>query len=269
MKPIEALTCTEAWVTASKHLLQMPGRRDYNIVLEIADPITVTPRDLKVISRVDRFLRSKDGLPVCTVANTIFPLSYYQHEGAEGIFESYPAAHDTLKKHPDAYWGPYAIRMLRRIGPDGEVIKPLETLVTKLKRELTGAGPKRAIYELNVIDPLLELPIYDPEKDATRVLGGPCLSHVSFKLTSDRRLILTALYRSHYYVQRALGNLIGLAQLQCFVARESGLSAGPLVCLSTMAVLETNFGKPAVEALVNECAEMLSDNSTRMLPVDS
>jgi hypothetical protein len=69
-------------------------------------------------------------------------------------------------------------------------------------------------------------------------------------------LLLTAFYRSHYYVQRALGNLLGLAHLQNFVAEQAGLAVGPLVCISSMAQLDVSsgqWGKNDVKNLINEC----------------
>ncbi|MCA8886083.1 MAG: hypothetical protein KDA35_05635, partial [Hyphomonadaceae bacterium] len=92
-----------------------------------------------------------------------------------------------------------------------------------------------------------------PAQDRTRPIGGPCLSHLSFKLGPDRRLHLTALYRSHWYVQRALGNLFGLAHLLHFVADEAGLKLGSLICLSSMAQLDTKpkaWGKGDVKTLL-------------------
>jgi hypothetical protein len=75
------------------------------------------------------------------------------------------------------------------------------------------------------------------------------------KLTADRRVMLTGFYRSHFYVQRALGNLLGLAHLQHFIAKETGLELGPLVCHSSMAQLELQsrkWGKADVAALVGQ-----------------
>ncbi|MBZ5698792.1 MAG: hypothetical protein LAN18_09620 [Acidobacteriia bacterium] len=68
--------------------------------------------------------------------------------------------------------------------------------------------------------------------------------------------MLTALYRSHYYVQKTLGNLLGLAQLQGFVANETRLNIGPLICHSTYATLEREtgeWGKSDIEKLVKNC----------------
>jgi hypothetical protein len=55
------------------------------------------------------------------------------------------------------------------------------------------------------------------------VMNRQCLSFLSFKLDNDNRLMLTAVYRNHYYVERLLGNLIGLARLMAFVSNEAGV----------------------------------------------
>lgn len=70
------------------------------------------------------------------------------------------------------------------------------------------------------------------------MLNMPCLSHLSFKLTDRESVDLTAIYRSHHYAARALGNLLGLSQLQAFVAKEANLKVGTLTCISTHAHLD-------------------------------
>jgi thymidylate synthase len=84
--------------------------------------------------------------------------------------------------------------------------------------------------------------------DGNRTRNGPCLSHVSLKVGVEDTLYLTALYRSHSYVARALGNFLGLASLQAFVCDQTGLAPGPLVCVSTYARLETDDGWTVGEA---------------------
>ncbi|HET7662334.1 MAG TPA: hypothetical protein VFK31_01745 [Rhodanobacteraceae bacterium] len=132
--------------------------------------------------------------------------------------------------------------MMKRIDrKNGETFNPLDRIVKKFI-----AAKKRAyqaVYELGVVEaddvladgPWCELPIADPAAKPCRNI--PCLSHLSFKL-NDGHVALTAVYRSHYYAQRALGNLIGLSQLQSFVAAESKLPIGSLTCVSTLAVLD-------------------------------
>ena len=114
----------------------------------------------------------------------------------------------------------------------------------------------RAVYEANLVEDTdyLELPIYDAECDARGTRCQPCLSHLSFKLLPRDR-VLTVLYRYHYYIEKALGNLLGLAQLLYFVAEETGLGIGPLVCHSTYAVLDTEGGwrRGDVRQLAADC----------------
>ncbi len=78
------------------------------------------------------------------------------------------------------------------------------------------------------------------------------------KVGSPDGYVLTAVYRYHYYIQRALGNLIGLAQLLAFVAEEVGVEIGPLVCHSTYAVLDTEGGWSRTEMLklIAECNDI-------------
>ena len=65
--------------------------------------------------------------------------------------------------------------------------------------------------------------------------------------------MLTVLYRYHYYIEKALGNLLGLAQLLYFVAKETGLGVG-----RSCATLRTLSSIPRVAG-----AEGTLDNSSR------
>ena len=209
--------------------------------------------------------------------NTIFPAQLYQRYGAAGLSERYlMQIYPTIKRHPDWQWGTYAQRIFERVDAAGSPIRPLDVLVEKLRFQLASAGPNRAAYELGTVDPFLDIPIYDPARDRSRPIGGPCLTHLSVKLTCDRRLMLTGFYRSHFYVQRALGNLLGLAHLQHFIAQETRCELGPLVCHSSMAQLELKtkskngvehekWGKAAVSALVT--AEALAQAMAIILAV--
>ena len=119
---------------------------------------------------------------------------------------------------------------------------------------------KRAAYELG-LGFGFDLATYDDDDDRGDRMGGPCLSHLSFKVI-EGRVHLAAMYRSHYYLQRAYGNLLGLARLQSFVADQAELDPGPLVCHSTMAVLEygrhLGWSKSAVLPLLSRCRAVMS-----------
>lgn len=267
MKPIEAETCVDAWLQACDYLLarDTDGWRAYNVILEIANPLALPLEDNAVVTVLNQFLVERGGLPINTVVNTIFPAQLYMRHGAASLHERYMTEiYPRVKRHPDWQWGTYAERLFSRKACDGGEIKPLQDLLAKLKGQLALSGPNRAAYELGTVEPFLDLPIYDPARDRHRPIGGPCLSHVSVKLTKDQRVMLTGFYRSHFYVQRALGNLLGLAHLQHFIANEAGVECGPLICHSSMAQLELKpkkkngpdhekWGKPAVDDLIARC----------------
>jgi hypothetical protein len=257
MTAIEADTCVDAWLQACTFLLDQPEWRSYTIVLEIADPLALPSRDRALHDIVDEFLRRKNGLPISTVVNTIFPAQLYERHGAAGVYKRYPALHPKIQCHDDARnWGTYAMRMIERTDHKGKVIHPLQDLVAKISGQAKLSGGKRAAYELGTVDLFADIPIYEPGSDRAPILGGPCLSHVSVKLTPEHAVHLTGFYRSHYYVQRALGNFLGLAHLQHFIAQEAGIEMGPLVVHSSMAQLDTlggHWGTADVRKLIERC----------------
>ena len=250
------------WLAAARHLDGRAGREDLNLILEIKDPLTVTAADRVVIARVDDALQSieNSGLTVRTVAGTIFPQALYLEHGHPAFYDHYLRAIKRGKKANT--WGTYAHRMISRPSKDGKgTINPLDMIVTKLredgqpKKKKTGAVSSfTSAYELGIAEPEddlanaveskpdgAELPTYSVSIDGKEWLGFPCLSHVSFKRVADgtgHKVNMTAIYRSHHYCARALGNLIGLGQLLSFVAKESKLGVGVMTCVSTHATLD-------------------------------
>lgn len=239
MKAITGASRATTWLAAATYLAECPDWEDYNLVLEILDPMRRDAGDRRIEERVDHFLRANDHFPLSTVAETIFPAGEYRRHGPKGVYKTYPdEIYPAIKRLPELRWGTYAHRLVRRVDADGKTINPLEYCVGKIRRQLNGKSRKTACYELSVSDVGLDLPLYEPTADRKHHIGGPCLSHISLKISRDRRLLLTALYRSHYYVQKVLGNLLGLARLQAFVCEQTELAPGPLVCVSTFATLQ-------------------------------
>lgn len=207
MKAITAGTRAEAWLQALNFLRHEPERRAHNVILEIEDPAATNNLAAFIESEAERFLSEHGKQPLFTIAETIFPAWEYAKHGVEGVFEIYPKkVYPELKHHPRVSWGTYAHRLLVRKGPKGEPINPLEQCIKKINNELSHKGAKPACYEIGLSDYSLELPTYDSTTDGNKHLNMPCLSHLSFKLGPERRLYLTALYRSHFYVERTLGN---------------------------------------------------------------
>lgn len=250
---VSGQTSADTWLKAAELLWGCHERVAYNVILDIADPVTVTDSDFALLNTVDTFLRRyPKAKPLTTVAGTIFPVGHYARYGTDGVYERFPNAYPKMEKG----WGCYAMRILRRKGKTDDDINPLKLMVEKMRRQLTKTR-MRAIYELGTMDEeIYDIPIYAPATDACQTRGRqPCLSHLSFKIMPDDRVMLTVMYRYHYYVGKALGNLIGLGQLQKFVADQVGLAVGPLVCHSTYATLDTEGGwkVPDVEALLTRC----------------
>ena len=250
------------WLAAAKYLLAH-GRRARNLVLEIDHPRLLTDEDKRAIAAVDVALRQNCDLSVLTVAGTIFPQGLYRKHGADGLAERFLKIMERAKKK--GTWGTYAIRMMERRGrKSGSTFNPLEQVIFKLRRasDQGDGNAYESVYELGVHvaedldgEPLLaacELPTFDSALDGGKVSNMPCLSHLTFKLTDAKSVDLTAIYRSHYYAQRALGNLIGLTHLLTFVAEQAGIEVGRLTCVSTDANLdfENWGGAPAGRALL-------------------
>jgi hypothetical protein len=241
MIPFTKETCEQAWLAAAEHLAKPGAHTDYNLVVEILKPTRHDEADRRVRAVVDGFLRRHQASPVTTVAGTIFPAAEYVNHGTQGVYELYPVeVYPEIKGPHD--WGRYAYRLVRWPVAGGSPLNPLKTVVEKIANQLKNGRRMRACYELSLTDSAIDLPLYDPVTDKGRPRGGPCLSHVSLKIGETDTLYLTALYRSHSYIARALGNFLGLADLQAFVCDQTGLAPGPLVCISSYARLETDDG---------------------------
>ena len=82
------------------------------------------------------------------------------------------------------------------------------------------------------------------------------LSFLSFHLLpgTPKTLLLTAQYRNHYYIEKLLGNLIGLGRLMAFVAKETGTVVGGLTVVSTHAAIDLpSATRDDVVQLVKSC----------------
>lgn len=265
MKLINADTMAQAWLQACVHLRSCPGVMDTTVVLHLADPMLVRAEGDSIAEALDSFLVNHGGFSNHTVAETIFPGYEYIHRGVDGVYKVYPEEiYPKIKDHPEMRnWGAYAYRLLRRRDDDGTTYNPLQRCIEKMKDK----QPKRAAYELG-LGFGFDLALYDDDVDRNARMGGPCLSHLSFKFIKGR-IELTALYRSHYYIQRAYGNLLGLARLQAFVAEQVGVASGALVCHSTMAVLDhgrgANWTKGEVFSLIAQCEGLASGAATTEL----
>ncbi|QNN64628.1 hypothetical protein H9L12_10085 [Sphingomonas rhizophila] len=257
-------TVARSWLQAVT-ALENNGNRAYNLVYSVTEPFSLQPADKTVIREFNSFALAHGLHSTETVANTIFPLDTYLSQGPAAFSDYYlDAIYPKVKKQ----WGTYFERMVRRHNDDGSamqkdggLLNPLVRLVEKVKRRVEGNGKTTTHYELSLDEPSLDLATYDPHHDGAYQIGGPCLSHVSFKIDGSGELRLTAFYRSHWYIARALGNLIGLARLQAYVAKESGAPSGPMTIVASEAVLDlSGTGRSAAQtrAMLQTCKDALA-----------
>lgn len=220
-----------AWVAAAA-AVKAAGGEAHNVIIDIADPVAEDPTDTAIIQALDRYLRGHNTYPVASVANTIFPEATLRRHGPVDFYEAYHQRVLPKMKRITRDWGRYFERLTKWTkARNGQIstINPLQDLIIFMQTQIAGQRTYRNVYEMT---------IYDPTRDAGKISNRQCLSFLSFKLTTDHQLLLTAVYRNHAYISRGLGNFIGLGRLQAFVAQQSGATVGSLTCVSTHAEID-------------------------------
>ncbi|MBV9840654.1 MAG: hypothetical protein JOY99_03805 [Sphingomonadaceae bacterium] len=220
--------CASAWREAVRLVDAAPGRQAYNVIIDVADPVANASMAHAGIRAVDAFLAAR-AKPVDTVANTIFPASLYHRHGAPGFFDVFEKRVLPKVRRGERWSGYYFERMMAFPVPEGEPPNQLWDIVERMKSDDVRALNK------------FELSLFDPVRDVDNSpYGGQCLSFLSFKVVpaAAKMVTLTAMYRNHFYIEKLLGNLIGLGRLMAFVARETGFKVGPLTVISTHAKID-------------------------------
>jgi len=256
MKVFDENTFTTAWFKALKFLNEKGNSPYYNLLIYVENPANFDDKSEQIIKITDTFLKQYSK-SLHNVAETIFPAALYYKYGWKKLQEKYLELYPEIKTI--STWGTYAHRMLFRQKSDNTEINPLDICLEKLKKIHNRKPKTKAAYEINILDENLDLQMYCANQDKNRIIGGPCLSHISLKLDLEKKLYLTALYRSHFYVERALGNLIGLLRLQEVLCKEANLSPGPLVCMSTYAQVDYGNKSPWKKSDVDRLIEELDN----------
>jgi thymidylate synthase len=240
-----------AWVVASA-AVHAAGGEAYNVVIDIENPLAEDTADTAIIQEVDQYLRDHDAYSISTVANTIFPEATLRRYGPVAFYDAYHERVFPRMKRMTRDWGRYFDRLTRWTKVrNGEIttINPLQDLIKFMRRQIGRDRTYRNVYEMT---------IYDPTRDAGKPSNRQCLSFLSFKLTADNRLLLTAIYRNHTYISRGLGNFIGLGRLQAFVADQSGATLGSLTCVSTHAQIDVDaWSKREAGELIQSCRQLI------------
>jgi len=220
--------CASAWREAVRVVDAQVGDSAYNVIIDVVDPTAGATQQDPRVTVVDEFLAKYDK-SVETVANTIFPTGLYHRYGAPVFFDVF---HDKVLakvRRSERWSGYYFERMTRLPVSAGKPINQLWEIVERIRDKNVRALNK------------FELSLFDPARDVdSSPYGGQCLSFLSFKLVpgTPKTLTLTAMYRNHFYIEKLLGNLLGLGRLMAFVAQETGLDVGALTVISTHAEID-------------------------------
>jgi hypothetical protein len=216
------------WLNACQLVDAKPAHEAFDVIICVEKPVLDRAKTCATIARINEFL-GEVAKPISTVANTIFPHAIYEEYETPKFWERLEKILLRAGKNSDRWTGYYIERMTHHTDPDGKTVNPLRDIIDRMKDPKVSSKNK------------FELPIFCLNRDVNKSpYGGQCLSFLSFKLTGQdkKTLRLTALYRNHYYIEKLLGNLIGLGDLMAFIAKEANLEVGSLTVISTHAVID-------------------------------
>jgi hypothetical protein len=241
--------CANAWLEAVSCVNALSGQKASNVIIDIADPTSAATLSHPVVAKVNDFLLARGKKAVETVANTIFPQALYQRYKLPAFIEAFHTR--VLRKvRINIHWSGYYFERMTYwpVAGDGKPIDQLSRMIERINDKKNTSLNKH------------EIALFDPSRDVTgSPYGGQCLSFLSFHLTPApsnvrRTLLLTAQYRNHYYMEKLLGNLIGLGRLMEFVATETGTEVGALTVISTHAEVDTlNASRAEISQFIEIC----------------
>jgi hypothetical protein len=215
---IEAPDVRAAWASAIQLLVERAPR--YSLVVSIEDPCVVPEQDLRVLDP-QRF--DGDAKALLDVAATIFPRRRAQDQRhAREFLDAKINAYTRWQERSPGTWGTYFSRLVRFGEAEVDQLMRCIDALNGWARRQRGA---------------LVVHLSSPEYDRPRAQGQPCWHYGEFLREDEATLSLLAVYRSHDYFLKALGNFIGLARLLKFVADSTGMKCGRLVCVSCYATL--------------------------------
>lgn len=219
--------CLQAWRCAVARLLA-ERRKAHNLFVLVNRPNRIEPSWLQAYDP-RTVIGSAESLS--NVANTIFPERAWTRAVRKGwdrtqFYDRYKQIYQRGKRigwnrfRNRTAWGTYFLRLTdfgaQHVNQLDDAIKALTSW---------GINHRAAVT----------FHLCDPNTDKYRPSGGPCWHFGELSAREDRILDFTAVYRSHDYFQKALGNFIGLSRLLCFICDQTGKTPGTLCCHSVYA----------------------------------
>lgn len=207
-----------AWKAGVAHVVSK--RELTNLLTTVDDPCAIDASWLREFSP-RRIRRHYDDLR--DVVNTIFPVAISESANSrDELYARYLARHDRAARwaRNRATWGTYFERLVR-FPPAG--VNQLERVIQKLKewerRSTTGL-----VFHLS-----------SPAIDTPRTRGGPCWHFGEIIWNDGDVLDLVVVYRNHDFLNKALGNFMGLGHLLSFICAAADKRPGRLICHSVHA----------------------------------
>jgi thymidylate synthase len=223
-RTVEVESVSEGWLHGTATVLAAPGRQANHLFIRMREPL---PEVEPIRTAFDALLIELDHQPIDEVRNTIFPVDTAEDTGGPAELAADYVEHYDFIRLLGSEHGTYFGRVVAHPRSGGEAGPQLVHTIEKLKKAKKGKRWK-AIYEVN---------IYSEEHDRNIKRGFPCMSHLAFQLDGERVDCL-ATYRSHDMIKKAYGNYLGLAELQRYVADQSGFEPGELSVLAGHAAIE-------------------------------
>lgn len=218
---ISGMDVVDAWKNASKSVLKAPERRIRNLIVEVERPTTFQRVWLKKFD--PKTVGSTDRLSV--VVKVLFPYKGKDaNESRQQFYDRWNASlqKNRTKKRLQAPWGTYFGRLTDFGGEKNQI----ENIINALRT--WGIKPEAALVAHTSA----------PTLDTLKPIGSPCLQYIEILWGRDDVIDLTAVYRNHDFLKKALGNYIGLGRLLQFICDESGKKPGRLICHSVRAYCE-------------------------------
>ena len=255
--PVASLS--EAWLLGLERSVSQFKGRLLHLLMTVTQPGTEKHH---IRHSVDNMLQHADLPSVDTVAQTIFPWELYTEpdaawdplatdaesridQAASELYDRYLSMLPMILSEPANSRGTYFSRMISWPGKDANGTNQLAHRISALRREHCNHR-----FTNNTIDMDLSVDCAADDVYTTgtqiyavtdsRMRGFPCLVHLSFTLLNGV-LHCTAVYRHHYMMTKAYGNLVGLSHLMRFLCQQTGFELGELVVNATLADSEPSL----------------------------
>lgn len=207
-----------AWLDGIQHLIACPGGSLPWAVTEIADPS---------LEEAEWFRRYNPGSVIAgapnyrTIARMLFPAPMLTSSLPRPVrYEQELRRFQNLRRAGMRFsnWSSTYFERLTNFPATQQ--NQLETIIQKLRS--WPVRPRAALYAH----------IESPSTTKLRTRGGPCLQYIQVGFDAGAGLNLTALYRSHDYVEKAFGNFVGLTRCLRFLCQEADKPIGKVRCIS-------------------------------------